>query len=295
METNSLLNSGGKYHEDTFYLYKETQSESILRQNLIIFIHGIGGCSEQFDELSSIVESRGYDTLRYDLLGRGRSKYPGDNNFGEENHVAQLRSLITHLDIPLKYGKYNVVAHSMGGSLAACYISQHLSEVFSVSFLAPAGLMDLGPISILRNCGCCIRGIVKSILRSSQETAWKSDFIDTNASPAIHAIDVLRELNKQHHHIFDAFWNSVLQFPLSGIDSKVKLISDSKEIAVLLLAAEKDTAVPFNPNYQRWNNYFSGSDHYKTIVYKDLGHGFFVENAPMVGNDILTFLNEIYG
>ena len=66
---------------------------------LIIFVHGVAGGIFQFKHLAVDLVEKGYRVLLYDQLGRGFSKNHKSGKFGAEEHLDQLRSLITALQI----------------------------------------------------------------------------------------------------------------------------------------------------------------------------------------------------
>ena len=237
--------------------------------------------------------------ITYDLIGRGRSVYPTDNSFDGTAHVKQLRDLVKHLELN-RGRRYHIIAHSMGGAITALYASENLDEVASLVLMSPAGLMDLGPLGFVRRCPSCVQAIVKRVIASGQEQAWRSDFVSHEGE----SFDVenafvgkLRDINVENPRMFDAFWQSALQFPLSGIDDCVEKIASCTHISVLLMWGSLDSAVTYEPNFFRWQNLLgpeTNKDDQKVIsyvTYDNMGHGFLLENPKVAHNDILEFLN----
>lgn len=262
----------------------------------IICVHGIGSFSDQFEGMSEYLGAQGYSVMRYDLMGRGRSDFPRDNRFDGEAHVAQLRHLI--LKLSLNDSKYHLICHSMGGGIGALYASKYPDEIASLILLSPAGLMDLGPLRLVRGCCGCFQSIVRKALTYTQETAWRSGFESHEGASKVEEdafIEKMIAINIERPLMFEAFWQSALQFPLSGLDDSVEKVAISPKLSVLVMWGKKDKDVPFKPNYLRWKNYFDAhlsKDEKVTeyVVYDTLGHAFPLESPAIVNADINKFL-----
>ncbi len=92
----------------------------------------------------------------------------GVSIFSGRGHVEQLRELITQLGSVHGIGdvtsqKYFLCAHSMGGAIATLYAAAYADELAGIVLFSPAGLMDLGPLNLLRNTCCC--GLTRCIRR----------------------------------------------------------------------------------------------------------------------------------
>jgi pimeloyl-ACP methyl ester carboxylesterase len=286
----------GQIHEGTHYIYYPTNTQ----KETIVFVHGVGSYYAHFDVLISYYREQGYGILAYDLIGRGYSAYPQDNietSFDGDAHVNQLRNLITHLG--LQNGpKYHIIGHSMGGAITTLYASQFSSEIISITLLAPAGLMNMGPISLIRCCCSCFQGIVKSILLKNQEKAWRQDFVSTSEEGMKMQndfVDNLHAISKMNPNHFESFWQSVLQFPFAHIDEAVRTVVNS-DISVLLLFGSADKAVPSNPSYPRWCHLLQDgtvsrpSRLITTKLYDNMGHAFFLE----ISKNVISDINEFY-
>jgi pimeloyl-ACP methyl ester carboxylesterase len=86
------------------------------------------------------------------------------------------------------------------------------------------------------------------------------------ATSFVEEMVAINALNPKH---FDAFWGSAMQFPLSGIQSKIGVLVGRGEATQLVVANEKrnrlhvhvmwgdaDDVVPFQPSYNRWKQQF---------------------------------------
>jgi pimeloyl-ACP methyl ester carboxylesterase len=288
-----LMSPEGEYFGGTRYILSTKNSSP--DQELVVLVHGIGGYSFQYDKLSSRLEAEGYATLKYDLIGRGYSSYPVDPNnagqsaFGADGHVAQLRELMIGLQLTSK--RYHMIAHSMGGAITALYAHQYYSEILSVVFLSPAGLMSLPAVKLLKCCSC-LQGPVKSFLRSGQEKAWRNDFIDHSSPLENEVVAKLHAIMNERPTVYDAFWQSVLHFPLYGLENVVASVASRHNMKVLIAWGRNDKAVPFSPCFARWKAAFDDASHPSVAyhVYDNAGHAFFMEREEEVHADIINFL-----
>lgn len=287
----------------TNYVLREYSMVSGTVEKLpVVCVHGIGSFHGVWEELVSVLNEAGHSVLCYDLIGRGDSAYPDSGVFDGAAHVAQLRKLISELHFNFREGKrckYHVVGHSMGGAITAMYCAQYAEEVQSAVFLAPAGLMSpAGPLWLVKNCCQCGQSIIKSVLHSSQETAWRNDFADPRGELADKKVKQLSELFNRVPHQFESVWQSILQFPLSGLEDEVRRVAES-DVSVLLMWGEKDKAVPFD-NFNKWKSCFDEASSKQQqsgrtlqfITYKDLAHGLFYEKPSEILPCISSFLSQ---
>eukprot|EP00961_Rhodomonas_salina_P248687 3361099-Rhodomonas_salina.2 len=112
---------------------------------LIVCIHGIGAYSACFDKLAAALVNEGYRVLQYDVMGRGWSDPANNYQYDGAGHVNQLHQLLKELQ--LHDQPKDIIAHSMGGALAALYLDEHPPvQPSKLVLLSPAGLMKPGPV-----------------------------------------------------------------------------------------------------------------------------------------------------
>lgn len=85
----------------------------IRKENLILFIHGLGCAKENFDTVWNHRALRDYSIIAFDLPGFGDSPGLDDFSYDLEEHAEVCRCLLIH------FPKFNVhvVGHSMGGAV----------------------------------------------------------------------------------------------------------------------------------------------------------------------------------
>eukprot|EP00287_Rhodomonas_sp_CCMP768_P012086 CAMPEP_0196725476 /NCGR_PEP_ID=MMETSP1091-20130531/7037_1 /TAXON_ID=302021 /ORGANISM="Rhodomonas sp., Strain CCMP768" /LENGTH=284 /DNA_ID=CAMNT_0042067767 /DNA_START=23 /DNA_END=877 /DNA_ORIENTATION=+ len=282
MTTEAWPQPGEKTSSGTHYIFSGPESG-----RLVICIHGIGAYSKCFDTLAASLASAGFRVLQYDLMGRGWSEPKDNANHDGNGHVAQLHELLTELK--LENTPKDIVAHSMGGALAALYLDAHPpTQPCNLVMLAPAGLMKAGAIKPLRALSC-MHGIVKPLLKGGQEGAWKQDFVVRKGDRFEAMMRAQREQAQHNPHAFNAFFQSALHFPLFGIDAPAQRIR-SLPVRALLMWGKQDTAVPMKPSLQRWQAALGGEEAVETEVWEKAGHAFFLEDPGRANERIVTFL-----
>eukprot|EP00961_Rhodomonas_salina_P202207 2727177-Rhodomonas_salina.1 len=271
---------GQKSSLGTHYVLKGPQEG-----RLILCVHGIGAYSACFDKLAAALVNVGYRVLQYDLMGRGWS-VPANSpeHYDGDGHVAQLHQLLKELK--LQDQPKDIIAHSMGGALAALYLAAYPPvQPSKLVLLSPAGLMNPGPIKPLRACSC-MHGLIKMVLKSGQEGEWKKDFVEKKGENFEQMMQMQRNQLRHNPHSFNAFFLSALHFPLYGIDEQVSRVG-KQPLSTFIMWGKHDKAVPMNPSLSRWEQHFPGM---QKEIWDKAGHGFFLEQPERAATSIISFL-----
>lgn len=292
----------GERHGSTHYLLRGKKNDpSWTSQPVVICVHGIGSYYVTWNRLASDLLKHNYIVVQYDLIGRGFSEPSINGKYGEEEHIQQLHELLEGIKEQLPPPPYHFICHSMGGSLGTIFTSRYPAFVRSLTLLSPAGLMGYYPVGLLHSVGC-LESVVKPFVCNDEQQlqAIKNDFYtDTEDSLAMQQVYLnnARIQTVNNPNAREAFWRSVLEFPLRNIDEHVQNIGKRQGFPVHLLWAKEDKAVPYNPDYFNWLNYLQAKEEnpeivceLETKVYENTAHAFFLEFPSMVHRDILTFL-----
>jgi len=92
--------------------------------------------------LSEPLSKLGFQTLRWDLFGRGHSSAP-NAIYSEQFFANQTYFLIQSLEdknLISKNQKFHYFGHSLGGGIAVQYASQFPERIQTLMLMAPAGL-----------------------------------------------------------------------------------------------------------------------------------------------------------
>lgn len=100
----------------------------------VVLIHGNAAPYVTWDNTIGDLCEAGFRVLRYDVIGHGFSDRPRLRTYTTQLYNTQLAELIDHLGIPYPI---LVVGTSQGGSIGACFASEHPGKVKKLALLSP--------------------------------------------------------------------------------------------------------------------------------------------------------------
>jgi pimeloyl-ACP methyl ester carboxylesterase len=101
----------------------------------VVMIHGVSGPMSTWDKTSEALNKDGFNTLRYDLYGRGFSSRV-EKNYDLNLFVTQLEELLKTLQIS---GPLQIIGSSFGCLIASEFTSRNQERVSSIAMIGPAG------------------------------------------------------------------------------------------------------------------------------------------------------------
>ncbi|EXJ76084.1 uncharacterized protein A1O5_00592 [Cladophialophora psammophila CBS 110553] len=123
----SKLSAHGYISSNDSKLFYETEGNA--DGPAILFIHGLGGTTNAFQPL--IPELQGYNIVRFDWSGHGRSSTPATTSI--DSYVGDCLAVMEEL----KLKKVNVVGHSLGGLIALHLAAEAPDQVKSLVLFGP--------------------------------------------------------------------------------------------------------------------------------------------------------------
>ena len=137
-------------------------------------------------------------------------------------------------------------------------------------------------------------------MESSEDTQISSSSVNEHKKIIItrpenytkNIIEYLRLQRASRPETFDAFFNSVLHFPLYGCEKNIEtMIQKQSDMKVLLLWGSKDDVVPFT-NMEKWKEMLQkgGAVDIQTEVFDNSSHGFFLEETEKTSDIISKFI-----
>ncbi|MHA1744629.1 MAG: alpha/beta fold hydrolase [Promethearchaeota archaeon] len=247
---------------------------------LIIFIHGFSSPSQVWDPSFEFLKTQGYQVLRYDLYGRGRSAKPG-KKYTEKFLVAQLSELIHSLQLTTKPS--TVIGMSMGGVIAACFIKQYPTQVNRLVLIDTAGFPwspQLVP-KMLR-----IPLVNKKIfsVRAKKALLSKHQVYLEKLGKIVPYADIYARQFQEKAYL-NALLSTLLHFPTQSAEEVFQHIGQM-DIPKLLIWGEEDETIPFFMS-DRFTKVLPGVEFHSI---PGAGHMPHFEQPDVVNPIILAFL-----
>jgi pimeloyl-ACP methyl ester carboxylesterase len=289
-DSMALKKSSG-FHNGTFYVL-----DGLSPGEKVVMIHGIGSFHGHFDCLSSSLAQCGYYVLRYDLIGRGSSESNSSLCYNADTHLNQLRSLLQHLGFSTEKGRYHIIGHSMGGALACLYSDKYINEILSLTLLAPAGLLKSTRLAVLPML-TCFHSKIKKSLSARRKRSCLREFKNPSSPESQEWTRRLCNLYVNHKTIEDAVLQSLLQFPLSGMNSTIIRLSTNPNLSVLLMHGDSDRTGNLLPSFQQWKSIFRSPTaklkRFEYWIVSDTAHNFFMEKTGETSQRLVNFLQNV--
>ena len=245
----------------------------------VVLIHGMTAPLHVWDPTVKALNEAGFQTLRYDLFGRGDSDRP------KKAYTLDLlyRQLTELLEKQKTESPLHLIAFSWGCGLAAYFTDRHPDRVRKMIFLAPGGLPHLYQKSfgIMKTplLGEVILGLFgnRSLLQDTKKT-----FLYPERFPEFYE-RFQKQLKRPGYG--RAFLSTLRNTPSDFTKIYRDLGQRRKEI--LLLWGKEDRKVPVE-NAVRFEELLPGAT---TLTFDDAGHAVHWDRQEEVDRAIQTFLS----
>ena len=234
---------------------------------LLICIHGWSTASYVWKPLKPFLRDKGYRLLTYDLYGRGFSDRPEVHNTAEL-FTRQLSELLSRLE--LNNQTLNVVGYSMGGAIAARFVSERLEKVERLLLIAPAGFAVQPPITryIARRFPRTLDPHVSVLLQKllPRQFIKQAEGFDDDPKVACVLKNQLRELDYRGY--IPSLVSSLHGVLASKMEAEHELIKRS-DVAVRALFATEDKTIPYCRSKRLFDQWYSAGARHDIA---DAGH-----------------------
>jgi pimeloyl-ACP methyl ester carboxylesterase len=103
-----------------------------------VLLHGLGDSSLGWQFLEGEIVQAGYRVTVWDALGAGRSAKPSAGDYSLAAHLRRLTLVFEELGI----NQAAIVGHSLGGSLALAFASEHPESASALFLIDPAAYRE---------------------------------------------------------------------------------------------------------------------------------------------------------
>ncbi|MEE1675032.1 alpha/beta fold hydrolase [Agarivorans aestuarii] len=209
----------------------------------------------KYDELAYDLSQQGYDVLIIDHRGQGLSEresqrwQPGDvASF--QYYIDDLAKLIEQQDLLNHYQQRFILAHSMGGAIAAHYLQQFPDTFTAAALSAPMFGINLGllPKAIATSLAACMSKLEQQFKRGPYYAVGQSDY--KHCSFKSNHLTHSQQRFKQMQAVYSAHPKIQLGGPTNrwlhqSFTAMQQIIERANTISVplLLLQAEQDEIV----------------------------------------------------
>ncbi len=115
----------------------------------VIIVHGIAEHQGRYEHIAKFLNKSGYNVIRYDLRGHGRSQGPRGKNWNYKNMVNDLRAFVLYANNNFP-GKLFLLGHSLGGLIVNLYATFYHDVDGIISSSAPTNFVkDVLPVRII--------------------------------------------------------------------------------------------------------------------------------------------------
>ena len=265
---------------------------------LTVLISGLGDFSYRWERMAPALIAAGRRVLRYDQFGKGWSKAPLGFRYDANAHDAQLHTLLE--EIGLGQRPITLVAHSMGGIIAATYATRRPERVHEMVLLAPAGAMA-DPVPGFRVVQW-LAGVLTPVVAMATDgpppvgstPGVVGDYTGPDATIYHHEWDGRWIAASRRMHTNHAFAASVARMPFTTLGTFLRAERrdglGSRTLRVLLLSGKADTIVR-HIDEAVWREAFATAAEFRVESPLEGGHGFHIEHAEAT-KLILDFLSQ---
>jgi len=246
----------------------------------VILVHGMSVPMFDWDAQVPALSNRGYRVLRYNQYGRGLSHRPrGDYDLAR--YAGQLEEILASQG----WDSAHIVAHSMGGIVAAAFAAEHPESVDSLILIAPALHMaeDNAGIAMVR---LPILGdlLAKTALTGILAGRAEELFMAAELADVPRAMEAFRRQTR-----YRGFTRSVKSlFRGDVVGDMGGTYGRLGGLPVLLIHGSRDESIP-EDHYARLTTLIPDME---TVVLSDIGHMPNIEAADEVNRLIAGFLSN---
>ncbi|MEM8556145.1 MAG: alpha/beta hydrolase [Pseudomonadota bacterium] len=251
---------------------------------LLLCIHGWTTSSYVWDRLREELIEKNYRLLTYDSYGRGFSDRP-EGPQTAEFFLSQLDELLDNLG--LSDERLNVIGYSMGGAIAAKFVSRHVERFDRLLLIAPAGMEVRN--RILRkivNRSPRLDDLYMRILLNKLPDHFRSEAKGFESVPEVQAV-VRKQIGElEYQGYLPALLSSLRGIISDQMEQEHRAIARSN-VAVRALFGKEDETIPHEQAKKLFNQWNTNS---VSVSFDGVGHGMPYTHPDLVLRAVEDFL-----
>jgi len=253
----------------------------------VLLIGGLTTSLEFFDLTKERLNKAGYQTLQFDLYGRGASDRPNHLSYGKSTYIKQIDDLLLALNIKQKV---HVVGQSLGGGIAITWSASNPEKVRSISIHASAGYLP-NPPAMLSIIKIPIVGDYLWWLAGNEVAVGNVDkYFSDKVKSKVVAENLKKDLKKSA--MFIGYRSAVLKtlrnFGPDNLQASFKKVGETS-LGVQIIWGKKDELIPFH-NSIRLNDWLGGKASIKVL--ENAGHMPLLEKPDLVIPLVIKHINN---
>ena len=253
----------------------------------VLLIGGLTTSLEFFDLTQKKLNQAGYQTLQFDLFGRGASDRPEHLSYGKSTYIKQIDDLLSVLNIKQKV---HVIGQSLGGGIAMTWSAAHPEKVRSISIHASAGYLP-NPPALLALIKMPIIGDYLWWLAGNDFAVGN---VDKYFSDKVKTKGIAEKLKKdlKYSAEFYGYRSAVLKtlrhFGPENLQTSFQKVGETS-LAVQIIWGEKDELIPVASS-AHLNQWLEGKANIEIL--KNAGHMPLLEKPDLVIPLVIKHLNR---
>ncbi|MBI5974399.1 alpha/beta hydrolase [Staphylococcus canis] len=241
----------------------------------VIVVHGLAEHLDRYDHVAQFLSESGYNVIRYDQRGHGRSEGRSMYYDNKDQIIEDLEAIVDYVKATFE-GKVFLLGHSMGGYTVAMYGTRHPGNV--------DGIITSGAVTRDNNQ-------FAPEAYGDRETP-RDTYIPNALGDGVCTDPVIRELYAQDAYVPESFSMGLTYAIIDGV-LELKEHPEAFTDDVLILHGQDDGIVNPKDSIQFYSEI--ASKHKALRIYDGLAHEILNESSynQIILSDIVAWIDQV--
>jgi pimeloyl-ACP methyl ester carboxylesterase len=169
--------------------------------HVIVFSHGAGVDHAMFDAQARAAHEAGFRVVRWDLRAHGASALDDGVRFRAADAIADLVSLVTHLEL----ARPTLIGHSLGGNMSQTVVKRHPD--LAGGLIVVDSTWNAGPLTMMERLALRLAAPLLALIPASRLPDLMARASATTPAGIAYAHDCFARMPKQ---VFLDVWRATL-------------------------------------------------------------------------------------